>query len=77
MEKLSIHWFRRDLRSKNHPALDWSIKEFKGNVLGVFCFDTDFLSRPDFSHNRFQFFLKTLDDLKTEFKNITNASGIY
>lgn len=61
-----IHWFRRDLRLKDNPALSKNIERHHGRVLGFFCFDPDFLSRPDFSANRFGFFLETLAKLKEE-----------
>lgn len=65
-----LHWFRRDLRIVGNPALAWSRERYQGRVLGVFCFDHQFLSRPDFSTNRFAFFLETLaalrDDLRRE-----------
>ena len=38
----------------------------------MFCFDRVFLSRPDFSWNRFLFFLKTLEQLK---KQIESTGG--
>lgn len=63
-----IHWFRRDLRIAGNPALQANWKAHQGKVLGVFCFDKKFLSRPDFSHNRFQFFLNTLTKLKAELR---------
>ena len=66
MESYGIHWFRRDLRLQGNLALDWSFQRHKGRVLGVFCFDSNFLSRDDFSVNRFAFFLETLDTLKQE-----------
>jgi len=66
VESYGIHWFRRDLRVAGNPALEWSWKEHKGRVLGVFFFDSKFLSRPDFSHNRFAFFLETMKLLKEE-----------
>jgi deoxyribodipyrimidine photo-lyase len=61
-----IHWFRRDLRIAGNPALRRSWKLHQRCVLGVFFFDSKFLSRPDFSHNRFEFFLSTLRKLKVE-----------
>lgn len=64
-----LHWFRRDLRVFNNLALKENFKKHQGRVLGVFCFDSEFLSRPDFSSNRFAFFLKSLVALKEEFKN--------
>ncbi len=61
-----LHWFRRDLRIAGNPALKWNWQRHQGRVLGVFCFDKVFLSRSDFSHARFQFFLQTLAALKQE-----------
>jgi deoxyribodipyrimidine photo-lyase len=39
-------------------------------VAGIFCFDSKFLSRADFSHNRFGFFLATLQALKSELQSL-------
>ncbi len=68
MESYGIHWFRRDLRVVGNPALQWSWKEHQGRVLGFFCFDSKFLARPDFSHNRFAFFLETMRTLREELR---------
>ena len=69
LKTFGIHWFRRDLRIAGNPALQLNFKKHQGKVLGVFCFDSQFLSREDFSHHRFAFFLKTLKALKTELQN--------
>ncbi len=61
-----IHWFRRDLKISGNLALSNNLRAHGGRVLGLFCFDHLFLGRPDFSINRFQFFLETLVALKTE-----------
>lgn len=61
-----LHWFRRDLRVAGNEALRTNWKRHNGRVLGFFSFDSTFLSRNDFSHNRFAFFLKTLNALKKE-----------
>lgn len=63
-----IHWFRRDLRITGNKALRENWRATNGNTLGVFCFDSKFLGRADFSANRFAFFLKTLRKLQLEFK---------
>jgi deoxyribodipyrimidine photo-lyase len=63
-----IHWFRRDLRIVGNPALERNLALHSGKVLGVFCFDSKFLSRPDFSVNRFHFFLRTLSTLREEMR---------
>lgn len=65
-EPYAIHWFRRDLRIGGNPSLQWAWKQYRGRVVGLFCFDTKFLSRSDFSHDRFGFFLNTLKTLQDE-----------
>ncbi len=62
----SLHWFRRDLRVAGNENLRFSWKHSQKKVIGIFCFDSKFLSRSDFSANRFAFFLKTLRQLKKE-----------
>jgi deoxyribodipyrimidine photo-lyase len=64
--RYGLHWFRRDLRVAGNPALDWSRRDHDGRVLGLFCFDAAFLARPDFSSDRFAFFLATLAALRDE-----------
>jgi deoxyribodipyrimidine photo-lyase len=68
--KLGLHWFRRDLRIAGNTALKFNWKKNHGAVLGLFCFDSLFLSRPDFSHNRFALFLKTLKALQEELRSL-------
>lgn len=70
MTDFGIHWFRRDLRIAGNPGLQYNWKVNKGNVLGLFIFDSHFLSRADFSHNRFGFFLNTLNSLKNELQGL-------
>lgn len=67
-EPYGVHWFRRDLRIAGNPALQWNWKQHHGRVVGVFAFDKQFLSRPDFSHNRFAFFLQTLRTVRDELR---------
>ncbi len=61
-----LHWFRRDLRVPGNKALKENWKQVQGRTLGIFCFDSKFLARPDFSSNRFAFFLETLKALKAD-----------
>ena len=68
MSPYAIHWFRRDLKIAGNTALQQLYKKYNGRVLCVFCFDKKFLNREDFSVNRFQFFLKTLQDLQLELR---------
>lgn len=69
IKTLGVHWFRRDLRLAGNPSLKINVERNNGHVLGIFCFDSVFLKREDFSHNRFAFFLKTLRALQLEMKN--------
>ena len=69
-DNYGIHWFRRDLRVAGNLALKYNWSKSKGRVVGLFCFDSKFLSRKDMSYNRFQFFLNTLTELKKELNNI-------
>jgi deoxyribodipyrimidine photo-lyase len=46
--------------------LQHAVKTYDGRVVCFFTFDKVFLSRPDFSPDRFQFFLKTIKELKHE-----------
>jgi deoxyribodipyrimidine photolyase len=63
-----LHWFRRDLRVAGNPALRWSFGQHRGRVLGIFTFNASFLARPDFSVDRFAFFLETLSMLRDELR---------
>ena len=63
-----IHWFRRDLRVLGNPALEWNLARNGGKVVGIFFVDSTFLSRPDFSPNRFAFLLNTLEALREELR---------
>ncbi|MCB0391987.1 MAG: deoxyribodipyrimidine photo-lyase [Bdellovibrionales bacterium] len=65
-----IHWFRRDLRVAGNEALKWNWKQNDGRVVGLFCFDKDFLGRSDFSINRFQLFIHTLLELQKELREL-------
>lgn len=65
---MGLHWFRRDLRVAGNGGLKANWKKNDGRVLGLFCFDSLFLSRKDFSHNRFALFLKSLQSLQNELR---------
>jgi len=65
-KSFGIHWFRRDLRCAGNVALRKNFERNQGRVLGVFCFDSVFLKRDDFSNNRFAFFIETLKAVKEE-----------
>ncbi len=69
MTDYGLHWFRRDLRIAGNPGLQYQFQTHKKNVVGVFCFDKDFLGRSDFSYNRFQLFLESIKSLKKELQS--------
>jgi len=53
---------------QGNPALQWSHERFSGRVLGVFFFDSEFLSRPDFSYARFAYFLAAIEALREDLR---------
>lgn len=63
-----LHWFRRDLRISGNEALRENWRQTKGRTLGLFCFDSKFLARDYFSHNRFAFFPETLKALRDDWR---------
>ncbi len=69
MATYALHWFRRDLRVSDNPALHWSAKEHGGRVLGVYCVDPKERARSDFSPDRFAFLCKTLAALRDELRD--------
>jgi len=66
----AIYWFRRDLRLVGNVLLLESLRKYQGRVLCFFCFDPVFLARADFSVDRFQFFLQTLQQLKIDLQQL-------
>lgn len=70
MSDFGIHWFRRDLRVAGNGALRSQTQKHQGRVLGLFTFDDKFLSRSDFSANRFQFFLHSLVSLRDDLRSL-------
>lgn len=59
-----ILWFRRDLRASNNPLLETS-----GEVLPIFIFDKNILSRLDGSDERVWHILNLVLDLKAKLKS--------
>ncbi|XGC79523.1 deoxyribodipyrimidine photo-lyase [Bdellovibrio bacteriovorus] len=60
----TLFWFRRDLRLHDNAGLFYALKENE-NVLPVFIFDSDILSKlDDVSDARVTFIHKTVEDLK-------------
>ncbi|WP_374030137.1 deoxyribodipyrimidine photo-lyase [Bdellovibrio bacteriovorus] len=64
MAKLTLYWFRRDLRLEDNAGLFYALKENE-NVLPLFIFDTDILSKLDDSSDaRVTFIHQTVTELK-------------
>ncbi|UXR63362.1 DNA photolyase family protein [Bdellovibrio bacteriovorus] len=64
MSKITLFWFRRDLRVDDNAGLYHALKEHK-NVLPVFIFDTDILDKlTDPADARVSFIYDTVSDLK-------------
>ena len=58
-------WFRRDLRLKDNPLLG-----FSGDVLPIFIFDSNILSRLDPDDRRVSYIFSLLEKLKRDLKSI-------
>lgn len=66
MAKVTLFWFRRDLRLDDNAGLFYALKE-KSEVLPVFIFDTDILKHLDDSKDaRVTFIHQSLEALKSE-----------
>ena len=70
MKKITLCWFRRDLRLSDQAALFYALKEQK-NIQPVFVFDSDILEAlQNPLDRRVQFIYETLEALKIELKNL-------
>lgn len=64
MKKVTLFWFRRDLRLNDNAGLFHALKE-RAHVLPVFIFDTDILSKlDDVQDARVTFIHQTLEQMK-------------
>ena len=68
MKKITLCWFRRDLRLSDQAALFYALKEHK-NIQPIFIFDPQILQALDNPQDRrVQFIHETLEALKAELK---------
>ncbi|GAA3618186.1 cryptochrome/photolyase family protein [Flavivirga jejuensis] len=72
-EKTNIFWFRRDLRLNDNHALFEALKG-QHNVLPIFIFDSEILSKLPKNDARVSFIYNTLQTLNTKLKNDMNRS---
>jgi deoxyribodipyrimidine photo-lyase len=76
-EEMAIHWFRRDLRINDNPALYYALKS-NYKVLPIFIFDTQILDKlEDKSDARVQFIRDTLVDIKATFEKLQSTISIF
>jgi deoxyribodipyrimidine photo-lyase len=69
-KKISIFWFRRDLRTYDNVGLYWSLFQRK-NVLPIFIFDTDIINKLEKPFDsRVQFIYEMVESLKTFFQSL-------
>ena len=74
MEKVTIFWFRRDLRLEDNTALHYALKESKP-VLPIFIFDRNILDKlEDKDDARVTFLKQSLETVNTKLKAI--GSGL-
>lgn len=74
MSKISIFWFRRDLRFIDNTGLYYALKE-ANDVLPIFIFDRNILDKlEDKSDARVEFIHSTLEDINKQLKE--KGSGI-
>jgi deoxyribodipyrimidine photo-lyase len=75
MEKITLFWFRRDLRLHDNAGLYFALKEQK-NVLPIFIFDTDILCHFENKKDpRVTFIYDTLIQIKKTLSNL--GSSLY
>jgi deoxyribodipyrimidine photo-lyase len=63
-----LHWFRRDLRLRDNPALGSALRESGGQVIPVFVLDDAILSSPRMSPARVRFLFEALHDLDAQLR---------
>ncbi|MDO6492665.1 MULTISPECIES: cryptochrome/photolyase family protein [unclassified Cellulophaga] len=66
-DKISVFWFRRDLRIEDNTALHYALKSGK-RVLPIFIFDKKILNELDNDDARVTFIHKTLSDINASLK---------
>lgn len=77
MSKVTIFWFRRDLRFHDNTALSYALKE-NSPVLPIFIFDKEILDKlEDKSDARVQFIQNTLGELNEKLIKIGSAINAF
>ena len=75
-EKITIFWFRRDLRLEDNAGLYRALSESK-NVLPIFIFDKDILDELPKTDARVYFIYNIVSDINKSLKNIGGGLKVY
>jgi len=75
MTAYAIHWFRRDLRLHDNPALHYASTQQHGRVIPVFIVDPDLVATKRVGPNRLAFLAHRLRTLHAELQ--AHGSGLY
>ena len=75
-EKVSIFWFRRDLRLDDNVGL---LESLKGDlrVLPIFIFDSEILEKLPEDDARVTFIFNTLQDMRKELQEVDSSLAMY
>ena len=76
MDKISIFWFRRDLRLHDNVALFNALKSVE-KVLPIFIFDTSILEKLSKNDARVSFIIKELRSMNEDLKSFDASINIY
>ena len=76
MDKISIFWFRRDLRLHDNVALFNALKSGE-KVLPIFIFDTSILDKLPKNDARVSFIIKELRSMNEHLKSFDASIDIY
>ena len=74
--RVSVFWFRRDLRLEDNIALYQSLQS-KHNVLPIFIFDKDIIGELDENDARVNFIYETLSKIDNELKKHNSSVKIF
>ncbi|MBD0776180.1 deoxyribodipyrimidine photo-lyase [Maribacter sp. ANRC-HE7] len=76
-EKVSVFWFRRDLRLEDNVGLSQALKQ-ASNVLPIFIFDKEILHQLPKNDARVTFIHETISQINSELRRKSNSSiGVY
>lgn len=66
-QELSIVWFKRDLRLKDHQPLKSAI-ESGDDLLLIYCFDPELIANPHYDLRHWRFVWESIQDMNTKLK---------